>query len=81
MKMKQTRLVTEDVARLAAFYEAVTGAGRRVSAPAYVELGHPCEGLAIVGVGVQCIWGRRRGAGHEPHSDTRLRGPERRWGV
>lgn len=57
MKLKQTRLVTEDVDRLCEFYETVTGAGRNVSTPAYVELGQPCEGLAIVGAGVRRVYG------------------------
>jgi hypothetical protein len=33
------------------------GAGRSVSTPAYVELGQPCEGLAIVGLGVRRVYG------------------------
>ena len=57
MKLKQTRLVTEDVERLAEFYEAITGAGRNISDSAYVEMGHPCEGLAIVDAGVESVYG------------------------
>jgi len=57
MKLKQTRLVTEDVERLAEFYEAVTGAGRNISDPAYIEMGQPCEGLAIVDAGVESVYG------------------------
>lgn len=57
MKLTQTRLVTEDVARLVAFYEAVTGAGLSVGTPSYVEFGEPCAGLAIAGTGVQAVYG------------------------
>lgn len=49
MRLQQTRLVTDDVARLVAFYEAVTGAGQGRAGPGYVEFTSPCEGLAIVG--------------------------------
>ena len=56
MKLKQTRLMTEDVERLAEFYEAVTGA-RNISDPAYIEMGQPCEGLAIVDAGVRSVYG------------------------
>src|SRR5262245_27844955 len=58
MKLRQTRLVTQDVAALAEFYETLTGAKRSVSGHAYVEMGQPCEGLAIVGVDVDRVYGR-----------------------
>jgi len=57
MKLRQTRLVTEDVSRLARFYETVTGAGRAPGGPGYVEFLAPCDGLAIAGRGVQEAYG------------------------
>lgn len=57
MKLKQTRLVTEDVDRLARFYEAVTGAGAAGGGTGYVELEKPCAGLAIAGSGVRAAYG------------------------
>jgi catechol 2,3-dioxygenase-like lactoylglutathione lyase family enzyme len=49
MKLKQTRLVTDDVQQLAQFYELITGAKRAAGGPAYVEFREPCDGLAIAG--------------------------------
>jgi hypothetical protein len=57
MKLKQTRLVTDDVDGLAEFYQTITGAGRAVSAAGYVELNNPCEGLAVVGARIQDAYG------------------------
>ena len=57
MKLKQTRLVTEDVPRLTRFYEAVTGASRAPGGPTYVEFQTPCAGLAIVSSGVRDAYG------------------------
>jgi predicted enzyme related to lactoylglutathione lyase len=51
MRLQQTRLVTDDVPRLVAFYEAVTGAGQGRAGPGYVEFTSPRDGLAIVGGG------------------------------
>jgi uncharacterized glyoxalase superfamily protein PhnB len=48
MNLKQMRLVTEDVQRLTAFYERLTGASAEVISSSYVEFQHsPCAGLAI----------------------------------
>ena len=48
MNLKQTRLVTDDVKKLTAFYERLTGASARVITAAYVEFQEsPCAGLAI----------------------------------
>ncbi|WP_297692736.1 VOC family protein [Phenylobacterium sp.] len=49
MRLQQTRLVTSDVPRLTAFYEAVTGASKGVATDAYVEFASPAQGLAIAG--------------------------------
>jgi catechol 2,3-dioxygenase-like lactoylglutathione lyase family enzyme len=57
MKLKQTRFVTRDVERLADFYETITGAGKSVGTPGYVEFDKPCEGLAIAGPAVQETYG------------------------
>jgi catechol 2,3-dioxygenase-like lactoylglutathione lyase family enzyme len=57
MKLKQTRLVTEDVDRLVRFYETVTGAGAARGGPGYVELETPGAGLAIAGAGVRAAYG------------------------
>jgi catechol 2,3-dioxygenase-like lactoylglutathione lyase family enzyme len=57
MRLQQTRLVTNDVPRLVAFYEAVTGAGQGRAGPGYVEFTKPCEGLAIVGGGAAAAYG------------------------
>jgi catechol 2,3-dioxygenase-like lactoylglutathione lyase family enzyme len=57
MKLKQTRLVTEDVPRLTRFYEAVTGAHRSPGGPTYVQFQTPCAGLAIVSSGVKDAYG------------------------
>jgi len=57
MKLKQTRLVTEDVDRLARFYETVTGAAAARGGPGYVELETPCAELAIAGAGVRAAYG------------------------
>ena len=57
MRLKQTRLVTEDVSRLARFYEMIAEAGPAPGGPAYVELPAPCGGLAIVSAGVQHVYG------------------------
>jgi uncharacterized glyoxalase superfamily protein PhnB len=57
MRLKQTRLVTEDVPRLARFYEMVTGASRAPGGPSYVEFQTPCAGLAIADTAVQDAYG------------------------
>jgi len=57
VRLQQTRLVTEDVPRLTAFYEAVTGAEKGRSGPGYVEFASPCAGLAIVGAGAGAAYG------------------------
>lgn len=49
MRLQQTRLVTTDVARLTAFYEAVTGAPKGRAGEGYVEFASAAEGLAIAG--------------------------------
>jgi predicted enzyme related to lactoylglutathione lyase len=57
MRLQQTRLVTDDVPRLTAFYEAVTGAAQGRTGPGYVEFASPCAGLAIVGGGARTAYG------------------------
>lgn len=58
MNLKQSRLVTEDVTRLTAFYEMLTGAKAQVLNAGYVEFQHnPCAGLAIVGIAVTRVYG------------------------
>ena len=47
MRLLQTRLVTADVPRLTAFYEAITGAAKGRAADGYVEFASAAEGLAI----------------------------------
>src|SRR4030095_12327622 len=48
LNLKQPRLVTDDVQKLTAFYERLTGATARVVSAAYVEFQEsPCAGLAI----------------------------------
>lgn len=49
MTLKQTRLVTADVARLTRFYETVSQANAAVISNGYAEFQRePCQGLAIV---------------------------------
>jgi hypothetical protein len=43
MKLKQTSLVTEDVDRLARFYETVTGSERRSRGPCMSNWKHPVQ--------------------------------------
>lgn len=57
MKLKQTRLVTNDVTRLAGFYEAITGAPRAPGGLSYVEFVAPCAGLAIAASTVRDAYG------------------------
>lgn len=57
MRLQQTRLVTTDVARLTAFYEAVTGAPKGRHADGYVEFASAAEGLAISGSRAQQAYG------------------------
>jgi predicted enzyme related to lactoylglutathione lyase len=57
MRLQQTRLVTTDVPRLTAFYEAVTGAAKGVATDSYVEFANPAEGLAIAGGEAQQVYG------------------------
>jgi uncharacterized glyoxalase superfamily protein PhnB len=49
MALKQTRLVTTDVAKLTRFYESVSQATATVLSGGYAKFeGEPCEGLAII---------------------------------
>jgi catechol 2,3-dioxygenase-like lactoylglutathione lyase family enzyme len=57
MRLQQTRLMTTDVPRLTAFYEAVTGAPKGRAAEGYVEFAKAAEGLAIAGPGAQQAYG------------------------
>jgi predicted enzyme related to lactoylglutathione lyase len=57
MRLQQTRLVTTDVPRLTAFYEAVTGAPKGRAADGYVEFASAAEGLAIAGLRAQDAYG------------------------
>ena len=57
MRLLQTRLVTADVPRLTAFYEAITGAAKGRAADGYVEFASAAEGLAIVGLRAQQAYG------------------------
>jgi catechol 2,3-dioxygenase-like lactoylglutathione lyase family enzyme len=57
MRLQQTRLITEDVARLVGFYEAVTGAAQGRHGPEYVEFASPCSGLAIAGRAARQAYG------------------------
>jgi len=58
MKLKQTRLVTEDVRRLTTFYERVTGAKAEVLREGYVEFQRsPCAGLAITATSTTRAYG------------------------
>ena len=58
MNLKQTRLVTEDVQRLTAFYERLTGATAEVISSSYVEFQHsPCAGLAIASKDIARTYG------------------------
>jgi uncharacterized glyoxalase superfamily protein PhnB len=48
MTLKQTRLVTTDVAKLTRFYESVSQAKAEVLSSGYVQFhSEPCKGLAI----------------------------------
>ena len=50
MTLKQTRLVTTDVAKLTRFYENVSQSKAEVLSSGYAEFqNEPCKGLAIVG--------------------------------
>jgi predicted enzyme related to lactoylglutathione lyase len=68
MNLKQTRLVTNDVARLTRFYETLTGAAATVIASGYVEFEHAaCTGLAIADTAALRAYGASIGepaAGH-----------------
>jgi len=57
MRLQQTRLVTTDVPRLTAFYEAITGAQRGRATDEYVEFATAAEGLAIAGGQAQQAYG------------------------
>ena len=49
MTLKQTRLVTTDVAKLTRFYESVSQAKAEILSSSYAQFqNEPCEGLAIV---------------------------------
>jgi uncharacterized glyoxalase superfamily protein PhnB len=49
MSLKQTRLVTTDVAKLTQFYESVTQAKAEVLSSGYAQFqNEPCKGLAVV---------------------------------
>jgi uncharacterized glyoxalase superfamily protein PhnB len=49
MTLKQTRLVTTDVAKLTRFYESVSQAKAEVLSSGYAQFhNEPCKGLAIV---------------------------------
>jgi hypothetical protein len=57
MKLKQTRLVTDNVQKLTSFYEKLTGATADVISSGYVEFQHsPCAGLAITSVATAQIY-------------------------
>ena len=57
MRLQQTRLVTSDVSRLSAFYEAVTGAPKGRATDVYVEFASAAEGLAIAGGPAAQVYG------------------------
>jgi len=58
MNLKQTRLVTNDVQKLADFYERLTGATADVISSGYVEFQRsPCAGLAITSAAAAEIYG------------------------
>jgi uncharacterized glyoxalase superfamily protein PhnB len=60
MNLKQTRLVTNDVQKLTAFYEKLTGATADVISSGYVEFQRsPCAGLAITSAAAAEIYGER----------------------
>jgi uncharacterized glyoxalase superfamily protein PhnB len=49
MSLKQTRLITTDVAKLTRFYESVSQAKAEVLSSGYAQFhNEPCKGLAIV---------------------------------
>src|SRR5438105_14874337 len=58
MNLKQTRLVTKDVAGLTRFYEEITGATAEILNAGYVEFQRsPCAGLAIADAAVTKVYG------------------------
>jgi uncharacterized glyoxalase superfamily protein PhnB len=58
MKLKQTRLVTDDVQKLTSFYERLTGATAEIINSSYVEFQQsPCSGLAITSAATAAIYG------------------------
>ncbi|HEX9587337.1 MAG TPA: VOC family protein [Bradyrhizobium sp.] len=58
MNLKQTRLVTDDVQKLASFYEKLTGATAEVISRGYVEFQQsPCSGLAITSAAAAEVYG------------------------
>jgi uncharacterized glyoxalase superfamily protein PhnB len=58
VKLKQSRLVTEDVQRLTRFYETVTGAKAEILSGGYVEFQRsPCAGLALAATSTTRAYG------------------------
>jgi uncharacterized glyoxalase superfamily protein PhnB len=58
MNLKQTRLITDDVRKLADFYERLTGATAEIISEGYVEFQQsPCAGLAITSAATAQVYG------------------------
>ena len=74
MILKQTRLVTNDVAKLTRFYESVSQAKAEILSSGYAQFhNEPCDGLAIVEQASTEHTAGRRGSRGQSFGDPRFR--------